>query len=125
MDRLKLAMKGTREQRAQLIRDSNRMVATAVLSSPKLTEAEVEPFAKWGTCRRTFCGSSPPTAPGSKNYGVVQAGDATRRRRPAISMQLLHRLTDKDVKMLSDDRNVPEALRLAARRDDGQVRSTG
>ena len=36
-ERLKLATKGTREQRAQLIRDSNRIVATAVLTSPKLT----------------------------------------------------------------------------------------
>ena len=32
--RLKLATKGTREQRAQLIRDSNRIVATAVLTGP-------------------------------------------------------------------------------------------
>ena len=47
-ERLKLASKGTREQRAQLIRDSNRMVATAVLTSPKLTESEVEAFAKMG-----------------------------------------------------------------------------
>ena len=45
---MKLAMKGTREQRAQLIRDSNSIVATAVLSSPKLTESEVEAFAKMG-----------------------------------------------------------------------------
>jgi len=46
MDRLKLATKGTREQRAQLIRDSNKLVATAVLSSPKINESEVEAFAK-------------------------------------------------------------------------------
>jgi hypothetical protein len=46
VDRMKLAMKGTREQRSQLIRDSNRLVASAVLSSPKLTESEVESFAK-------------------------------------------------------------------------------
>jgi hypothetical protein len=47
-DRLKLAVKGTREQRAQLIRDSNKIVATAGLTSPKLTEAEVEAFVKMG-----------------------------------------------------------------------------
>src|SRR4051812_30910730 len=41
MQRMKLAMKGTRAQRAQLIRDSNKLVAAAVLSSPKLTEVEV------------------------------------------------------------------------------------
>ena len=31
-------------------------------------------------------------------------------------MQLMHRLTEKDIKILTTDRNVPEALRLSARR---------
>ena len=44
IDRMKLAMRGTREQRSQLIRDSNKLVAVAVLSSPKLNESEVEEF---------------------------------------------------------------------------------
>jgi hypothetical protein len=35
-----LATKGTREERAILVRDPNQMVAIAVLSSPKLTNAE-------------------------------------------------------------------------------------
>src|SRR5262245_6982051 len=48
MKRIKLAMKGSKTQRAQLVRDPNKMVSTAVLSSPKLTEAEVEAFAKAG-----------------------------------------------------------------------------
>src|SRR6185436_17277339 len=45
-ERMKLAMKGTREERAVLIRDPNKIVAVAVLSSPKLTETEVEYIAK-------------------------------------------------------------------------------
>src|SRR5215207_5974942 len=40
--RLGRAMKGNREERAILIRDPNKIVAAAVLSSPKLTEMEVE-----------------------------------------------------------------------------------
>ncbi len=39
------ALKGTREERTLLIRDRNRLVTTAVLGSPKLTEAEVEQIA--------------------------------------------------------------------------------
>ena len=46
IQRMKLAMKGTKAQRARLIRDSNKLVAAAVLSSPKLTDSEVEAFAK-------------------------------------------------------------------------------
>src|SRR6185436_11649441 len=48
IQRIKLAMKGTRTQRAQLIRDPNKMVSSAVLSSTKLTESEIEAFAKMG-----------------------------------------------------------------------------
>ena len=44
--RMTLAMKGSREERAVLVRDPNKIVAVAVLSSPKLTETEVESIAK-------------------------------------------------------------------------------
>src|SRR5688500_18032645 len=44
--RLARARKGTREERAILVRDPNRIVAVAVLSSPKISEAEVESIAK-------------------------------------------------------------------------------
>ena len=45
-ERLKAAMKGSREMRAILIRDPNKMVAASVLSSPKLSDAEIEGFAR-------------------------------------------------------------------------------
>jgi hypothetical protein len=51
-----------------------------------------------------------------KNYSVIIGLTRNPKTPPAISMQLMHRLTEKDVKMLAVDRNVPEALRLAARR---------
>lgn len=115
-DRMKLAMKGTREQRAQLVRDSNRMVSTAVLSSPKLTEAEVEQFCKMGNVSEDVLRIIAMNRNWVKNYGVVLGLVRNAKTPPALSMQMLNRLTEKDVKMLSVDRNVPEALRLAARR---------
>lgn len=114
--RLKLAMKGTREQRAQLIRDSNRIVATAVLSSPKLTEAEVEAFCKMGNVSEDVLRIIATNRAWVKNYSVVLGLVKNAKTPPALSMQMLNRLTEKDVKMLSVDRNVPEAVRLAARR---------
>jgi hypothetical protein len=116
MDRIKLAMKGTREQRAQLIRDSNRMVAAAVLTSPKLTESEVEAFAKMANVSDEVLRLIAGHRGWMKNYGVALGLARNPKTPPAISMQLLHRLGDRDVKMLASDRNVPEALRLAARK---------
>jgi hypothetical protein len=115
-DRLKFAMKGTREQRAQLIRDSNRVVAVAVLSSPKLTDSEIEMFARMANVAEEVLRIIAMNRSWMKNYGVVLALARNPKTPPAISMQLIHRLGDKDVKMLAIDRNVPEALRLAARR---------
>ena len=114
--RLKLATKGTREQRAQLIRDSNRIVATAVLTGPKLTESEVEAFAKMGNVSEDVLRIIGTNRAWLKNYSIIHAVTRNPKTPPAISMQLMHRLTEKDIKMLTTDRNVPEVLRLAARR---------
>ena len=110
------ATKGSREERAILIRDPNKMISLAVLSSPKLTISEVEAFARAGNvaedCLRTiaFCRAW------MKNYLVVLALTKNSKTPVAISLNLLPRLNDADVKRLSTDRNVPEPLRIAARK---------
>ena len=116
IDRMKLAMKGTRAQRAQLIRDSNKLVAAAVLSSPKLTETEVESFAKMANVTEDVLRVISMNRSWTKNYGVIFGLARNPKTPPAISMQLLSRLNERDVKMIAMDRNVPEALRLAARK---------
>ena len=52
----------------------------------------------------------------TKNYGVILGLSRNPKTPPAISMQLLPRLAERDLKMLSVDRNVPEGVRLAARK---------
>lgn len=116
VERMKLAMKGTRAQRAQLIRDSNKLVAAAVLSSPKLTEVEVEAFAKMANVTEEVLRTIAMNRTWTKNYGVVSGLARNPKTPPAISMNLLQRLNERDLKMLTIDRNVPEAVRLAARR---------
>ena len=110
------ATKGSREERAILIRDPNKMISLAVLSSPKLTITEVEAFARAGNvaeeCLRTiaFCRAW------MKNYNVVAALARNPKTPVAISMNLLSRLTEKDLRTLSTDRNVPDVLRVTARK---------
>jgi hypothetical protein len=116
IDRLKLATKGTREQRAQLIRDSNRMVAIAVLSSPKVNESEVEAFAKMANVSEDVLRVIGANRSWMKHYGIAHGLARNPKTPPGVSMQLLHRLSDRDIKAVGMDRNVPEALRLAARR---------
>jgi hypothetical protein len=116
MDRMKLATRGTREQRSVLVRDPNRLVAAAVLSSPKLTESEVEQFAKMANVAEDVLRVIGTNRAWTKNYGVV-AGLVRNPKTPlAISMTLLQRINDRDVKMLALDRNIPDPLRIAARK---------
>jgi hypothetical protein len=116
VERMKLAMKGTKGQRAQLIRDSNKLVAAAVLSSPKLTESEVEAFAKMANVSEDVLRTIATNRTWVKNYGVVAGLTRNPKTPPGISMQMVQRLNERDLKMLAIDRNVPEAVRLAARK---------
>lgn len=116
VERMKLAMRGTRAQRAQLIRDSNKLVAAAVLSSPKLTATEVEGFAKMANVTEDVLRIIATNRTWMKNYGVFW-GLARNPKTPlAISMQVLSRLNERDIKMITMDRNLPEAVRMAARK---------
>jgi hypothetical protein len=114
--RMAVAMKGSREERAVLIRDPNKIVTAAVLSSPKLTETEVEGFAKMGSISEEVLRVIARNRAWMKRYGVVLALTKNAKTPVALSMNLLQRLTEKDLRMLSTDRNVPEVLRTTARR---------
>ena len=115
-EKVKCAMKGTREMRAVLIRDPNRMVASAVLSCPKVNEAEVEAFAKMGNVSEDILRTIGNTRAWIKSYAVTLSLVKNSKTPVAMSMTLMQRLTESDVKRLTTDRNVPEALRLSAKK---------
>jgi hypothetical protein len=111
--RMSVAMKGTREERAILIRDPNKIVSVAVLSSPKVTEAEVESFAKMANVSDEILRIIATTRAYVKNYNIVSALVKNAKTPAALSM---NRLNDKDLRALSTNRNVPEILRVTARK---------
>lgn len=114
--RLKMAMKGSREQRAVLVRDPNRMIAAAVLSSPKLAETEVEAFARMANVSEDVLRTISMNRSWMRKLAVATALVKNPKTPPAISLHLLPRMTERDVKQLATDRNVPESLRLNARK---------
>jgi hypothetical protein len=124
-EKVKCATKGTREMRAILIRDPNRMVASAVLSCPKVNDAEVESFAKMGNVSEEILRTIAQSRAWTKNYSVVLALVKNSKTPVALTLNLMNRLTDSDVKKLASDRNVPEPLRLAARKRNVKIQSGG
>ena len=115
-ERLKAASKGSREMRAILIRDPNKMIAAAVLSSPKLSEPEVEAIAGMGSVSDEVLRIIGNNRQWVKNYMVVLRLCKNSKTPLAMSMNLMNRLQDGDLTRLSVDRNVPEPLRVAARK---------
>jgi hypothetical protein len=116
IERMKLAMKGTREHRSLLIRDPNKLVSAAVLSSPKLAETEVEAFARMANVAEDVLRTIGMNRGWMKNYSVISALARNPKTPPAISLNLVGRLNERDIKNICIDRNIPEALRLAARK---------
>jgi hypothetical protein len=109
-------MTGTREERAILIRDPNKLVSVSVLSSPKLTEAEVESFAKMANLSEEVLRLIGMNRAWTKNYGVVSALAKNPKTPISVSLNLVQRLNDRDLKTVSLDRNLQEPLKLAVRK---------
>jgi hypothetical protein len=115
-ERVKLAMQGTREERSILVRDPNRLVSSAVLSSPKLTESEVEAIARMTNVSDETLRVVATNRAWTKNYPVIAALARNPKTPVGVTLALLPRLIERDVKGLSTDRNVPEPVRLLARK---------
>jgi len=115
-ERMKVAMQGTREERSILIRDPNRLVSSSVLSSPKLTESEVEAIARMTNVSIDVLRVVGSSRVWLKSYSVVASLTRNAKTPVPLALNLLNRLTERDVKALSTDRNIPEPVRLAARK---------
>ena len=115
-ERLKAAVKGSREMRAMLIRDPNKMISAAVLSSPKLTEPEIESFSRMASLSDEVLRIIAGNRAWTKNYNIVLGLTRNPKTPLALALNFLGRLSGRDLAQVSVDRNVAEPLRIAARK---------
>jgi len=115
-DRVKLAMKGDREARAILIRDSNRIVAQAVIRNPRITDQEIEGIAAMRTVNDDVLRVIASNRAWARQYPVIHNLARNPRTPLPTAMQILPRLYAKDLKALGQNRNVAEAVRRQALR---------
>jgi hypothetical protein len=115
-ERMKAAMKGSKSERAVLIRDPNKLVSAAVLSSPKLTESEVENIAKLANVSEEVLRTIGMNRGWTKNYGIISALTKNPKTPLAVSMRFVQRLSERDLKMIALDRNLHEPLKLLVRK---------
>jgi hypothetical protein len=92
------------------------MVALSVLSSAKVSESEVEAYARMPTVGEDVLRTIGSSRAWTKNYAIVVALTRNPKTPLAISLRLMNRLADRDLTLLSIDRNIPDPLRVAVRR---------
>jgi len=112
--RIQLAMKGTKEDRSILIRDSTKLVALAVLESPKVTDGEVEKFANQKNVLEAVLRQIPMKRRFVKNYGVVRNLVANPRTPLDVSLGLMKNLLTADLKNLAGNKEVSDTIRKLA-----------
>jgi hypothetical protein len=110
------ALKGTREERSILVRDPNRIVASAVLGSPRLTDSEVESFAGMKSLSAEVLRQIGGHREWTRRYGVICALVKNPRTPIGVSLGMVSRLNPRDLKGISVDRNVPEVIRKQAQK---------
>jgi hypothetical protein len=112
--RIQLAMKGSKEDRSILIRDSTKLVALGVLESPKVTDGEVEKFASQKNVLEAVLRQIPMKRRFIKNYSVVRNLVANPRTPLDVSLGLMKNLLVADLKNLSGNKEVSDTIRKLA-----------
>jgi hypothetical protein len=114
--RIALAMRGNKEDRSILIRDMTKIVCLAVLDSPKLSDSEVEGFAKQRNVLDAVLRTIPMKRRYAKNY-AIQKNLAFNPRTPTdASLGLMKNLLPHDLKVLAENKEVPDSIRKLALR---------
>jgi regulator of extracellular matrix RemA (YlzA/DUF370 family) len=115
-DRMKLAMKGDREARSILIRDSNKVVCSAVVKNPRITEQEIENVAAMRTVADEVLRIIAMNRAWVRSYTIIHNLAKNPRTPVPTAMNILPRIRTKDLQSLEQNRNVSEAVRRQAYR---------
>ena len=113
-ERVQLAMRGSRDERFILIRDVVRIVAVAVLESPKVTETEMEGFASMRNVSEDVLRAIARNRRFMKHYAVIRALVNNPRTPADLGISLLPHLLALDLRHLSRNRNVGEQIQKMA-----------
>jgi hypothetical protein len=116
MQKVKLARLGNKDARALLIRDRNKIVASAAIRSPKVTENEVQNYAKARNLSEEVLRIIAANREWTRSY-AVKLGLATN---PKVSipsaMKFLNFLQERDLRSIMKSKDVAMPIAAHARR---------
>ncbi len=111
-----LAMRGGREERMILIRDSNKIVAVSVLKNPRMNDEDIESISRLRNVSDEVLRIIGTSREWLRSYSVVSALVNNPRTPQGVSSNLVARLQKQDLKRASNNHDVPELIRRMAKR---------
>lgn len=115
-EKVKLATLGNKEARTILLRDTNKLVCTAAIRSPRITEGEVLAMANNRAANEEVLRIIYTNRDWCKAYTLRLALIKNPRVPAAISMKMLGSLHESDLKDLARSRNVPAIIQQMAKK---------
>ena len=110
-DKVKLAFKGGKTERVILIRDHNKLVCSAVMRNPRMTNQEAEAIAALRNVEDEVLRLISMKREWMAKYSIVSALVKNPKTPIGVVLPLINRLTLKDLKGLKDDKGIPEVVR--------------
>ncbi|WP_224241365.1 hypothetical protein [Hyalangium gracile] len=115
-EKIKLATLGNKEARTLLIRDSNKLVCTAVIRSPRITDGEVLATASNRAANEEVLRIVYNNREWTKNQKIKLALVKNPKVPLTVVMKFLSGLRDTELKDLARDRNVPSGVATFAKK---------
>jgi len=115
-EKVELAQKGNKEERRILIGDANKIVSMAVLNCESLSQAEIEAFCSMRHLGTEIFHEVATTREWIKKPRIQLALVLNPAVPLSITLPLVKFLGMRDLRNIGRDRNLPEGIRLAARK---------
>ncbi len=115
-EKVQLALKGNKEARGILVKDPNKLICSAVIKSPKMTGAEALGYAKSRNVSDEVLRLISMNKEWMRSHQMVLALVNNPRTPIGISMQLLMKLSDKEMADIATSKSVAAAVAASAKR---------
>ena len=115
-EKVKLALRGNKDARGLLLRDTNRIIPRLVLQNPRITEEEILTLAKDRNVDEEILRLIADSREWTRVYAVRCALVENARTPAGKALNLLPTLGEREISRLAKSKQVPNVISVQARR---------
>ncbi|UCG77554.1 MAG: hypothetical protein JSV21_08200 [Nitrospirota bacterium] len=115
-EKVQLAMKGGKEVRSILLKDTSKEVVKKVMENPKMTDSEVDLISRNRQVPEDVLRMIAKKKEWMKNYSIMLGLVTNPKTPPGVAMPFVKNVKKKDLAMLEKNKNISQAVRAAAKK---------